>query len=142
MYFTKWDEVKMIESYTKETITKFIYENMVERFGCPLTIISDEGTHFVNRTIKNLLKKLIIYHRKTLTYHPQDIGVVESFNNTIHKEITKTLESIETIGVIRSLQYFGLIGLHIKDGLVTHPSSLYMPRNLKFHYISGPMQLG
>jgi hypothetical protein len=55
-YLTKWDEAEPVESCTKETTTKFIYENIVTIFGFPLTIINDQGTHFVNGTIQILLK--------------------------------------------------------------------------------------
>jgi transposase InsO family protein len=105
----------MVESCTmKETVAKFIYENIVTRFGCPLTIINDQGTHFVNGTIQILLKKFMIDHRKTLAYHPQDNGAIKSFNKTLHKGLTKFVESIEMTGMIRSLQYFGPIGPRIK----------------------------
>jgi hypothetical protein len=35
-YLTKWDEAKPVESCTKETTDKFIYENIVTRFGISL----------------------------------------------------------------------------------------------------------
>jgi hypothetical protein len=47
-YLTKWEEAELVENYTKET-TKFVYENIVTTFGCPLTLISDQGTHFFIR---------------------------------------------------------------------------------------------
>ena len=86
---TKWAKAKPFETCTKEVAAKFIYENIITRFGCPLTLISDQGTHFVNDTIQVLLKKFIIDHRRKMTYHPQENGVVESFNKTLHKGLTK-----------------------------------------------------
>jgi transposase InsO family protein len=86
---TKWVEVEPVETFTKEVITKFIYENIITRFGCPLTLINDRGTHFVNETIQVLLKKFLIDHRRTITYHPQANGVVEAFNKTLYKGLTK-----------------------------------------------------
>jgi hypothetical protein len=86
-YLTKWDEAKRVESYTKETATKFIYKNIVTRFGCSLTIINDQGTHFVNGTIQILLKNFMIDHIKTMTYHPQVNGAVKSFDKTLHKAL-------------------------------------------------------
>jgi hypothetical protein len=68
---------------------KFIYEKIITIFGCPLTIINDQGTHFINTTTKILLKKFLIDHRKMILYHPQANREVESFNKTLHKGPTK-----------------------------------------------------
>ena len=69
--------------------TKLIYENIITRFGCPLTLISDQGKHFINNTIETLLKEFLIDHHKTSTYHPQANGVVDSFNKKLTKGPTK-----------------------------------------------------
>jgi hypothetical protein len=45
--------------------------------------------HFVNEIIQFLLKKFLIGHRKSTTYHPQENGVVESLNKTLQKGLTK-----------------------------------------------------
>jgi hypothetical protein len=34
-YLTKWAEAEPVENCTKETTAKFIYKNIVTRFGCP-----------------------------------------------------------------------------------------------------------
>ena len=47
-YVTKWEEEEPVPSCTKEVTSKFIYENIITIFGCPLTLISDQGTHFIN----------------------------------------------------------------------------------------------
>ena len=54
-YLTKWEKEKPVENYTNETTTKFIYENILTKFGCPITIIIDHWTHFNNSTIEVLL---------------------------------------------------------------------------------------
>ena len=69
--------------------TKFIYENIITRFGFPLNLISGQGTRFINQTIETLLKEFVIDHHKTSTYHPQANGAVESFNKTLTKGLTK-----------------------------------------------------
>ena len=69
-FVTKWVELEPVYLCTKEMAAKFIYENTITRFGCPLTLISDQGTHFINQTIEMLLKEFIIDHDKTSTYHP------------------------------------------------------------------------
>ena len=59
-YVTKWVQSNPFESCTKEVEAKFIYENIITRFGFPLTLINDQGTHFVNETVKVLLEIFLI----------------------------------------------------------------------------------
>jgi len=84
-YSTKWAEAKPIENCTKETTAKFIYKNIVTRFGCPLTLINDQGTHFINSIVELLLEKFMIDHMKMTAYHPQTNVFVELFNKKLHK---------------------------------------------------------
>ena len=58
-------------------------------FQCLLTLISDQGTLFMNKTIQVLLKELLVGHIKIYPYHSQDNGVVEAFNKTLTKGLTQ-----------------------------------------------------
>lgn len=84
-YVTKWEGVQLVEYCTKVVATKFIYENIITRFGCPITPISDRGTHFINHTIELLLKEFMIDLHKISAYHLNSIGSMESFNKTLTK---------------------------------------------------------
>ena len=53
-YVTKWVEVEPVENCYNEVVAKFIYGNIITRFGCPLTLINDQRSHFINRTIASL----------------------------------------------------------------------------------------
>ena len=43
-YVTKWAEVEPIDACSSEVAARFIYKNIITRFGFPLTLISDQGT--------------------------------------------------------------------------------------------------
>ena len=62
-YVTKWAEVELVDTCSSEVAAKFIYENIITRFRCPLTLINDQGSHFINKTIKNLIDQFHIDHR-------------------------------------------------------------------------------
>jgi hypothetical protein len=35
--------------------TKFLYECIFTKFGCPLTIVTDQRVHFINDVIRHLI---------------------------------------------------------------------------------------
>ena len=66
---------------TVAPIVKFLWENIITRYGCPLSLTSERGTHFINETnFRILLDEFMIAHHKTTPYHPQANGNVEAFN--------------------------------------------------------------
>jgi len=55
-YATKWVEARTLRINIVIVIAKFLYEYILTKFGCPLTIITNQGIHFINDTIKHLTK--------------------------------------------------------------------------------------
>ena len=74
---------------TTATAAKFIFENIVIRFGCPRILMSDQGSHFINRTMKALTEELQVQHKKSTPYHPQENGIVEALNKILEIVLTK-----------------------------------------------------
>ena len=50
-YFTKWAEARAIQKLEVRSTTKFLYERAISRFGCPLELVSNRGSHFLNEVI-------------------------------------------------------------------------------------------
>ncbi len=50
--------------------TKFFYEHILTRFGCLLTIVTDQGTYFINDAIKYLINHFILRHTSSIVYYP------------------------------------------------------------------------
>jgi hypothetical protein len=88
-YLTTWAEAELVENCTKESTTKFTYENIVTRFGYPMTIIIDQGNNFINNAIEMLIKKILIDYRKMTAYYPKANRAIESFNKPLHKVLMK-----------------------------------------------------
>jgi hypothetical protein len=55
-YATKWVEAKTFRTNITIVIARFMYEYILTRFGCPLTIVTDQGIHFIKNIIKHMIK--------------------------------------------------------------------------------------
>ena len=63
-------EAKATVKADAKTTAQFLYEFVIVRYGLPIEIVSDRGTHFLNEVIENLLDEFMIIHRKSAPYHP------------------------------------------------------------------------
>ncbi|KAG8501229.1 hypothetical protein CXB51_003335 [Gossypium anomalum] len=52
-----------------KVVMKFLQKHVFTRFGTPRAIISDEGSHFVNKWLKWLLDKHGVKHKVAIAYH-------------------------------------------------------------------------
>jgi hypothetical protein len=70
-------------------IAKFLYDFIFTQFGCPLVIVIDQGTHFINDVICYLIDHFILKHTNSIIYYPQRNNKVESTNKVFNKLLTK-----------------------------------------------------
>ena len=77
-YVSKWVEAIATRTNDSRVVMSFVKSNIFCRFGIPRAIISDQGTHFCNKLLENMLKKYGVTHRIATPYHPQTNGQVMS----------------------------------------------------------------
>ena len=66
------------------------------RFGVPLELVRDRGTHFLNNVITELTDQYHINHWKTTPNNPKANGLTERANGIICKLLTKVVTSHKT----------------------------------------------
>jgi len=70
-YVSKWVQVIPSRTNDVKVVVKFFMENIFARFGMPHALISDQGTHFNNKSLDALLTRYSIVRRLATPYHPQ-----------------------------------------------------------------------
>ena len=96
-YVSKWVEAVASKTNDNKVVVEFLKE-MFSRFGIPRTIISDNGTHFCNRSFEALMRKYEISHKLSTPYHPQTSGQVEVSNRQIKQILERLLIATGLIG--------------------------------------------
>ena len=90
-YVFKWVEAKATKTNDSKVVVGFIKSNIFSRFRIIRAIISDQGTHFCNRTFEALMKKYKVQHRVATAYHPQTNGQAEVSNREVKSILEKTV---------------------------------------------------
>ena len=50
-YFTKWVEAKALKEVTQNEVINFVEEQILQRFGIPESLTTDQGTMFIGRKV-------------------------------------------------------------------------------------------
>ncbi|CAA7019104.1 unnamed protein product [Microthlaspi erraticum] len=89
-YVSKWVEALASPTNDAKVVLNMFKSVIFPRFGVPRVVISDGGSHFINRTFDNLLKRHGVKHKMASPYHPQTSGQVELSNREIKNILRKT----------------------------------------------------
>ncbi|GJS93662.1 reverse transcriptase domain-containing protein [Tanacetum coccineum] len=90
-YFTKWIEAKAVATINGSHVKKFMWDNIVCRFGLSREIVSDNGKQFSDNPFKDWCEKLNITQRFASVKHPQSNGLVERANRSLGEGIKARL---------------------------------------------------
>ncbi|CAL9007762.1 unnamed protein product, partial [Prunus brigantina] len=94
-YFTKWIEAKALSSTKEADVERFIWKNIICIFGCPQSIVTDNGTQFVGRQIIAFFAKYGIKQHLSTPRYPQGNGQAEASNKIVLDCLKKRLEGAE-----------------------------------------------
>ena len=91
-YFTKWVEAEPLANIRDVDVKRFIWKNIVTRFGVPYVLISDNGLQFDSKAFRKYCSDLGIKNRCSTPAYPQGNGQAEAVNKVIVNGRKKRLD--------------------------------------------------
>ncbi|XP_025628720.1 uncharacterized protein [Arachis hypogaea] len=82
-YYTKWIEAELLASISSANCRKFVWRQIIARFGIPKAVISDNEMQFADKKFGEFLAVLGIKQKFSSIEHPQTNGQVEAANKII-----------------------------------------------------------
>lgn len=80
---TKYAVAVPIPNQEAETVANALLTDFVSIYGCPQSILTDQGTNFMSSVFQNLCKLLRIKKINTSAFHPQSNGALERSHRTL-----------------------------------------------------------
>ena len=91
-YFTKWIEAEPLANIKDVDAKKFVWKNIVTRFGVPHAFISDNGLQFDSKIFRKYYGELGITNRYSTPAYPQGNRQAEAVNKVIVSGLKKRLD--------------------------------------------------
>ena len=91
-YFTKWAKAEALANIRDVDVKKFVWKNIITRFGVPDSLISDNGLQFNSRAFCEFCNNLGIKNRYSTPAYPQGNGQAEAVNKVIVNGLKRRLE--------------------------------------------------
>ena len=91
-YFTKWVEAKPLANIRDMDVKRFVWKNIVTRFGVPHVLILDNSLQFDSKMFRRYCGELEIINRYSTPAYPQGNGQAEVVNKVIVSGLKKRLD--------------------------------------------------
>jgi Integrase core domain len=109
-YVSKWVEAIPSPTSDAKTVTRLFKKIIFPRFGIPRAVISDGGTHFVNRQLDSLLTKYGVTHKR--------VDRLKSLIERSKAFLRKLSLALERIGRLNLMMLYGHTVPHSRHQLV------------------------
>lgn len=127
--FTRWCEAYPIPDQLAETVGRTFVEQYISRFGCPLTVSTDQGRNFESKLMAELNKLLGVERIRTTAYNPRANGLVERF----HRQLKAALRCAGEIPDWSRTLPLVLLGIRttVRDDLKCTPAEMVYGETLR-----------
>eukprot|EP00820_Chromera_velia_P008497 Cvel_20529.t1-p1 / transcript=Cvel_20529.t1 / gene=Cvel_20529 / organism=Chromera_velia_CCMP2878 / gene_product=Retrovirus-related Pol polyprotein from transposon, putative / transcript_product=Retrovirus-related Pol polyprotein from transposon, putative / location=Cvel_scaffold1851:2680-4146(-) / protein_length=489 / sequence_SO=supercontig / SO=protein_coding / is_pseudo=false len=89
---TRWPETFALPEVPGWMMAKILFEEIICRYGFIEVLVSDRGTNFLSKIVRELLALMRSRHHTTTGYHPQTNGIPERFNRFWAEGVGKQLD--------------------------------------------------
>jgi transposase InsO family protein len=72
-----------MEDQKARTVAAHFVKEVITKYGAPECVLTDQGTNFLSKLIRDICELFKIKQTRTTSYHPQTDGLVERFNRTL-----------------------------------------------------------
>ena len=86
-HFTKYVEILPVPDMTAEVCASKVVNEFISRWGCPLTLHSDQGRTYESNVFREMCRMLEIKKSRTSPRNPKGNGQSERFNRTLLRMI-------------------------------------------------------
>nr|XP_009386626.1 PREDICTED: uncharacterized protein LOC103973709 [Musa acuminata subsp. malaccensis] len=92
-YFTRLVEAEPLATITESQVERFVWRNLITRFGLPQSIVTDNGPQFADRRFQEFCAKHKIQLRFSSVAYPQANGLAEVTNRSIVDDLKRRVSA-------------------------------------------------
>jgi transposase InsO family protein len=93
-YVSNWVEALPCWAVDAMHSKRMFHEVIFPRYGVPRIVISDGGSHFIDRSFWKALSEVGVDHRIATPYHPHTSGQAETSNKQIKNILRKIVNQM------------------------------------------------
>ncbi|CAH8612293.1 unnamed protein product [Dicrocoelium dendriticum] len=131
--YSKWPEVFLMRS-TKTSATVSRLRQIFSRFGCPETLVTDNGAQFTSATFTEFCQRCAIKHVRSPPFHPQSNGQAERFVDTFKRALLKSRREGDIEEVIDRFLFLYRSTQNLQTPGGISPAEAMMKRKLRMPY--------
>lgn len=90
--FSSYVEAYPLPDKRADNIAHILIDEIFPRYSCPLQVLTDNGSEFVNSTFKEALASLNITHVRTSIYRPNSNGKLERSHRALMDVLSKKIQ--------------------------------------------------
>jgi hypothetical protein len=91
-YFAKWTEAVPLRNITHQEVISFVQEHIINQFGVPQTLTTDQGPSFMSHQFRAFTKSMKMKLLNSSLYYMQANGQAKASNKLLIKIIKKRIK--------------------------------------------------